>query len=60
LDVLFPSSRPHAAARSSLHLSLHGDCGAGVKEARLLQLLEAGDRLLKDVVLDGLSDSVDA
>jgi hypothetical protein len=31
-----------------------------MKEARLLQLLEAGDRLLKDVVLDGLSDSVDA
>ncbi|PWZ20447.1 E3 ubiquitin-protein ligase RHF2A [Zea mays] len=54
LDVLFPSSLPHAAARSSLHLSLHGGCGAGVKEARLLQLLEAGDRLLKGVILDGL------
>ncbi|KAL5655182.1 hypothetical protein ACJX0J_034501, partial [Zea mays] len=54
LDVLFPSSRPHAAARSSLHLSLHDGCGAGVKEVRLLQLLEAGDRLLKGVVLDGL------
>jgi hypothetical protein len=54
LDVLFPSSHPHTIARSSLHLSLHGGCRAGVKEARLLQLLEAGDRLLKGVVLDGL------
>jgi hypothetical protein len=52
--VLFPSSRPHAVARSSLYLSLHDGCGEGVKEARLLQLLEAGDRLLKGVVLDGL------